>query len=146
VKPRRRHQCRHARHELVGSEHEEERASPRALHTVDEPSGLGARKALQGEGRPDGVPSQPLQALAIALVDPDPGMEREAVEAASLPLTLTTLAIMAIGIWLLFSPFASALGFAALPHLDWPLLLATLFLYVLLTQSVKMWLLRRAWI
>ncbi len=65
---------------------------------------------------------------------------------ASLPLTLTTLAIMAIGIWLPFSPFASALGFTALPHLYWPLLLATLFLYVLLTQTVKMWLLRRAWI
>jgi P-type Mg2+ transporter len=65
---------------------------------------------------------------------------------ASLPLTLTTLAIMAVGIWLPFSPFAAALGFAALPHLYWPLLLATLFLYVLLTQGVKMWLLRKAWI
>jgi Mg2+-importing ATPase len=65
---------------------------------------------------------------------------------ASLPLTLTTLAIMAIGIWLPFSPFASALGFAEVPHLYWPLLLATLFLYVLLTQGVKTWLLRKAWI
>lgn len=65
---------------------------------------------------------------------------------ASWPLTLTSAAIMAVGIWLPFSPFAEALGFAALPHLYWPLLLATLFLYVLLTQSVKMWLLRRAWI
>ncbi len=65
---------------------------------------------------------------------------------ASLPLTMTSLAIMAIGMWLPFSPFASALGFAALPPLYWPLLLATLFLYVLLTQSVKMWLLKRMWI
>ena len=65
---------------------------------------------------------------------------------ASLPLTLTSLAIMAVGIWLPFSPFADALGFATLPHLYWPLLLATLFLYVLLTQTVKTWLLRRAWI
>jgi Mg2+-importing ATPase len=65
---------------------------------------------------------------------------------ASLPLTLTSLAIMAVGVWLPFSPFADALGFAALPHLYWPLLLATLFLYVLLTQSVKVWLLRKAWI
>jgi len=65
---------------------------------------------------------------------------------ASLPLTLTSLAIMAVGIWLPFSPFASALGFAELPHLYWPLLAATLLLYVLLTQSVKMWLLRKAWI
>jgi Mg2+-importing ATPase len=65
---------------------------------------------------------------------------------ASVPLTLTTLAIMAVGVWLPFSPFADALGFAALPHLYWPLLLATLFLYVLLTQGVKTWLLRKAWI
>ena len=65
---------------------------------------------------------------------------------ASLPLTLTSLAIMAVGIWLPFSPFAQALGFAELPHLYWPLLLATLLLYVLLTQTVKMWLLRKAWI
>jgi len=65
---------------------------------------------------------------------------------ASLPLTLTSLAIMAVGIWLPFSPFADALGFATLPHHYWPLLLATLFLYVLLTQTVKTWLLRRAWI
>jgi Mg2+-importing ATPase len=65
---------------------------------------------------------------------------------ASWPLILTSLAIMAIGMWLPFSPFASALGFTALPTLYWPLLLATLSLYVLLTQSVKMWLLRKAWI
>jgi len=65
---------------------------------------------------------------------------------ASLALTLTSLAIMAVGIWLPFSPFAEALGFAALPHLYWPLLLGTLFLYVALTQAVKMWLIKRAWI
>ena len=65
---------------------------------------------------------------------------------ASWPRILTSLAIMAIGMWLPFSPFASALGFTALPTLYWPLLLATLSLYVLLTQSVKMWLLRKAWI
>jgi len=65
---------------------------------------------------------------------------------ASLPLVLTSLAVIAVGIWLPFSPFASALGFAELPHLYWPLLLATLLLYVLLTQGVKMWLLKRAWI
>ncbi len=65
---------------------------------------------------------------------------------ASWPLTLTSLAIMAVGIYLPFSPFAAALGFTELPHLYWPLLLGTLFLYVLLTQGVKIWLLRRAWI
>jgi Mg2+-importing ATPase len=65
---------------------------------------------------------------------------------ASLPLTVTTIVIMAIGIWLPFSPFAEALGFVALPPLYWPILLGTLFLYVLLTQGVKVWLLKRAWI
>jgi Mg2+-importing ATPase len=65
---------------------------------------------------------------------------------ASMPLTLTSLAIVAVGIWLPFSPFAEALGFSALPPLYWPLLVGTLFLYVLLTQSVKSWLLRKAWI
>jgi Mg2+-importing ATPase len=65
---------------------------------------------------------------------------------ASLPLTMTSLAIMAVGVWLPYSPFAEALGFAGLPPLYWPLLLATLLLYVLLTQAVKMWLLRKAWI
>ncbi|HTP51952.1 MAG TPA: magnesium-translocating P-type ATPase [Anaeromyxobacteraceae bacterium] len=65
---------------------------------------------------------------------------------ASMQLTLTSALIMAVGVWLPFSPFASALGFTALPPLYWPLVVATLFLYVLLTQAVKMWLLRRAWI
>jgi magnesium-transporting ATPase (P-type) len=65
---------------------------------------------------------------------------------ASVPLTLTSLAIMAIGVWLPYSPFAAALGFTALPPLYWPLLVVTLVLYVLLTQAVKMWLLERAWI
>jgi P-type Mg2+ transporter len=65
---------------------------------------------------------------------------------ASWQLTLTSLAVMAIGVWLPFSPFASALGFTAPPPLYWPLLLVTLSLYVLVTQSVKNWLLKKAWI
>jgi len=65
---------------------------------------------------------------------------------ASWPLTLTTLAIMAFGVWLPFSPMSSVLGFTRLPPLYWPLLLATLVCYVLLTQAVKSWLIRRAWI
>ncbi len=65
---------------------------------------------------------------------------------ASWTLSLTTLGIMAIGVALPFSPFASALGFAALPPLYWPLLFVTLICYVVVTQLVKMWLLRKAWI
>jgi len=65
---------------------------------------------------------------------------------ASLPLILTTLAIMLIGAWLPFSPIGSALGFVPLPGLYWPLVLLTLLAYVLLTQVVKMWLVRKMWI
>jgi len=65
---------------------------------------------------------------------------------ASLPLTVTSVAIMGIGVWLPFSPFAEALGFVALPPLYWPFIFGTLFCYVLLTQLVKMWLVKKAWI
>jgi Mg2+-importing ATPase len=65
---------------------------------------------------------------------------------ASWPLTLTTLAIMAFGIWLPWSPLAGALGLSRLPGLYWPILLLTLLSYVGLTQVIKMWLLRRKWI
>jgi len=65
---------------------------------------------------------------------------------ASWQLTLTTVAIMAVAAWLPYSPLASALGFTALPPLYWPILLATLLCYVVLTQAVKMWLIRKAWL
>jgi Mg2+-importing ATPase len=65
---------------------------------------------------------------------------------ASWQLTLTTAAIMAFAAWLPYSPLASALGFTALPPLYWPILLATLLCYVVLTQAVKMWLIRKAWL
>lgn len=65
---------------------------------------------------------------------------------ASWPLSITTLAIMAFGIWLPYSPVASALGFTHLPRLYWPILLLTLVAYLSLTQIIKMWLLRRQWI
>jgi Mg2+-importing ATPase len=65
---------------------------------------------------------------------------------ASWPLTLTTLLVMAVGIWLPYSPLAGVLDFEPLPHLYWPLVALTLVLYVLLTQAAKMWLLRRGWL
>jgi len=65
---------------------------------------------------------------------------------ASWQLTITTLVIMAIAAWLPYSPLAPALGFTALPPLYWPILLATLLSYVVLTQTVKMWLIRKAWL
>jgi Mg2+-importing ATPase len=65
---------------------------------------------------------------------------------ASPALTMTTVSIMALGIGLSYSPLASALGFARLPPMYWPILMLTLLGYVGLTQIVKRWLLRRQWI
>jgi Mg2+-importing ATPase len=65
---------------------------------------------------------------------------------ASLPLTLTTLSIMAFGMWLPYSPLASSLGFAPLPLLYWPILMLTLLTYMGLTQVTKVWLLSKKWI
>jgi P-type Mg2+ transporter len=62
---------------------------------------------------------------------------------ASLPLILTSLAIVAVGAWLPYSPLAGTLGFVPLPPLYWLLLLAMLVTYILLTQVVKTWFIRR---
>ena len=65
---------------------------------------------------------------------------------ASWSLTVTTLCVMAFGMWLPYSPIASALGFTHLPRLYWPILMLTLLSYVGLTQIIKVWLLRKQWI
>ena len=61
-------------------------------------------------------------------------------------LLVTSGAIMAVGVALPFTPIGRYLGFMALPGLYWPYLALTLLCYVLLTQGVKAWLLRRRWI
>jgi Mg2+-importing ATPase len=65
---------------------------------------------------------------------------------ASPALMTTTVAIMLVGLWLPVSPLGPALRFTPLPHLYWPFLAATLLAYMLLTQGVKVWLLRRHWL
>jgi len=62
---------------------------------------------------------------------------------ASNALIFTSLAIVAIGAWLPYSPLAGALGLVALPPLYWVLLLVMLICYVLLTQVIKTWFVRR---
>ena len=62
---------------------------------------------------------------------------------ASLPLTLTTLSICAVGAWFPFSPFASSLGLVELPHSYWGFLGVILFCYLSLTQVLKTWLVRK---
>jgi Mg2+-importing ATPase len=64
----------------------------------------------------------------------------------SWPLMATSVAIMALGMWLPFSPLASSLGFTELPPLYWPILVLTLLSYVAVTQVVKTWLSRKGWI
>ena len=53
---------------------------------------------------------------------------------------------MAAGIALPLSAVGRYLGFTMLPWRYWPILCATLVAYVLVTQGVKTWLLRRGWI
>jgi len=65
---------------------------------------------------------------------------------ASWQLIMTSGAIMLLGMWLPFSPMGPWLGMVPLPGLYWPLLLGMLLAYVVLTQLVKMWLVRKAWI
>jgi Mg2+-importing ATPase len=65
---------------------------------------------------------------------------------ASWAVIATGLAIVAIGVAIPFSPLSHYLGFSMLPPLYWPLLALTVLGYVLLTQGVKVWLLRRGWI
>ena len=65
---------------------------------------------------------------------------------SSWPVLVMTLVIMVIGIAIPSSPVGPYLGFSKLPMLYWPLLAATLLCYILLTQGVKMLLLRLKWI
>jgi Mg2+-importing ATPase len=53
---------------------------------------------------------------------------------------------MAFGMYLPYSPVASALGFTHLPLLYWPILMLTLLAYMGLTQTIKVLLLRKQWI
>jgi Mg2+-importing ATPase len=62
---------------------------------------------------------------------------------ASGALITASLAIVAIGAWLTVSPLASTLGFVPLPAAYWPILAGMLAAYVVLTQLVKTWFIRR---
>ena len=64
---------------------------------------------------------------------------------ASRPVIVVGLLVIAVGIGLPFSPVGRYLGFSPLPPLYWPILIATLVAYLVVTQTVKTWLLRRGW-
>jgi len=61
---------------------------------------------------------------------------------ASTPLTLLTLSIMAIGIYIPFSAFGAYIKLTPLPWSYFPWLAATLIGYCVLTQIVKVWYIR----
>jgi P-type Mg2+ transporter len=58
---------------------------------------------------------------------------------ASPPLLITSLLVIATGIAITLSPFAHYFNFVRLPLLYWPLLGLMLLSYIILTQLVKMW-------
>lgn len=62
---------------------------------------------------------------------------------ASLTLTLMTVFIAAVAIWLPFSPLADDLGFVALPPAFWGFLLIFMALYFVLTQFLKQWFIKK---
>jgi Mg2+-importing ATPase len=62
---------------------------------------------------------------------------------ASWPLIFSSVIIVAVGAGLTVSPLAGALGFVPLPPLYWLLLAIILVCYVVLTQLVKAWFIRR---
>ena len=62
---------------------------------------------------------------------------------ASWPLIISSLIIVAVGAWLTVSPLAGTLGFVQLPATFWLILAVMLVCYVILTQIVKTWFIRR---
>ncbi|HML39579.1 MAG TPA: magnesium-translocating P-type ATPase [Bellilinea sp.] len=62
---------------------------------------------------------------------------------ASKTLLFASLAIVVVGAFLPYSPLAGALGLVPLPPLYWLLLLGMLLCYVVLTQLVKTWFVKK---
>jgi P-type Mg2+ transporter len=62
---------------------------------------------------------------------------------ASLPLTITGVVICLIGVAMPFLPIGGWFGFVPLPGHYWLFLIAILGTYMALTQTVKVWMIRR---
>jgi Mg2+-importing ATPase len=62
---------------------------------------------------------------------------------ASWQLIAPSLIIVAVGAWLTVSPLADTLGFVTLAPPYWLLLAIMLLCYMILTQLVKTWFVRR---
>jgi Mg2+-importing ATPase len=62
---------------------------------------------------------------------------------ATAPVLALTTAIMAIGIFIPFSPFAAGLKLQPLPMIYFPWLIGILVAYCFLTQLVKGWFIKK---
>lgn len=62
---------------------------------------------------------------------------------ASLPMLLITASVMAVGMYLPFSPLAPSLGFVPLPAVYFLWLFSILTCYCVLTQFVKIWFIKK---
>jgi Mg2+-importing ATPase len=62
---------------------------------------------------------------------------------AAAPVAWLTTSIMAVGVWLPFSPHAAAVGLEPLPWSFFPWLAGMLLAYCALTQAAKVWYIRR---
>jgi Mg2+-importing ATPase len=62
---------------------------------------------------------------------------------ASFHMTMTTLIVVAVGVWLPYSPFARILGMVALPPVYWAWIAAFLLSYAFLAHIVKNWFFNR---
>ncbi|MCX7981331.1 MAG: magnesium-translocating P-type ATPase [Syntrophales bacterium] len=57
----------------------------------------------------------------------------------SLAMAMTTLTVMAVGVWLPYSPLAGVLGLVPLPPIYWLWIAGFLIAYGVITHKVKMW-------
>jgi len=62
---------------------------------------------------------------------------------ASWHMTMTTLTIMAVAVWLPYSPFAEELSMVPLPPVYWLWIIGFLLCYSVMTHYVKMWFFNR---
>lgn len=62
---------------------------------------------------------------------------------ASWPLIFSSICIVSAAAWLTVSPFAGTLGFVPLPGFYWLLLAGMMLSYIILTQLVKTWFIRK---
>jgi Mg2+-importing ATPase len=62
---------------------------------------------------------------------------------ASVPMTLATVLVMAVGAWLPYSSFAPTLGLTPLPAVYWAWIAVFLFCYAVLAHIVKTWFFQR---